>query len=157
MFKKLERKMEIGITEGSYENLQEITEINKICFSGTKTIEQIKEKLSLSIYENPHITIAKINGKIIGYGMGYFETGKEYYFWMLGVLPEYRKHGAGKKILEEQINFAKAKGYKKFLLKTSNKYRNMLRLTISLGFDIIGFKINEWGKDSAIWMSLNLK
>jgi ribosomal protein S18 acetylase RimI-like enzyme len=149
--------MELEITEGSHKNLQEITEINKTCFGGTKTIEQIKEKLSLSIYENPHITIAKINGKIIGYGMGYFEIGKEYYFWMLGVIPEYRKQGAGKKILEEQINFAKTKGYKKFLLKTSNKYKNMLRLTISMGFDIIGFKINEWGKDSAIWMSLNIE
>ena len=148
--------MECQIAEGNFEDLREITEINKVVFGGTKTIEQIKEKLTLSIYQNPHITLGKIDGKLVGYGTGYFEKGKKYYLWMFGVLPEFRKHGIGKKILEEQISFAKNKGYKNFILKTSNKWKDMLRLTIKMGFDIVGFKINEWGSDSAIWLELDL-
>ncbi|MFC1682306.1 GNAT family N-acetyltransferase [Nanoarchaeota archaeon] len=148
--------MEYQITEGSFEDLLEITKINKAVFGGTKTVEQIKEKLSLKIYQTPHITLGKINGKIIGYGLGYFEKGKQYYLWMLGVLPEFRKYGLGRKILEEQINFAKNEGYKSFLLKTSNKWKDMLRLTMKMNFDITGFKVNEWRNNPAIWLELNL-
>ena len=39
--------MECQIAEGNFEDLREITEINKVVFGGTKTIEQIKEKLTL--------------------------------------------------------------------------------------------------------------
>lgn len=148
--------MDCEIIEGSFEDLKEITEINKIVFGGTKTIEQIKEKLSLSIYQTPHITLGRIDGKLVGYGMGYFEKGKKYYLWMFGVLSEFRKCGIGKRILEEQIDFAKSKGYKKFILKTSNKWKDMLRLTIKMGFDIVGFKANEWENNSAIWLEIDL-
>jgi ribosomal protein S18 acetylase RimI-like enzyme len=148
--------MAFQIIKGGFKDLEEIVKLNKIIFGGTKTTKQIKEKLSLSIYENPHITLGKIDNKIVGYGSGYFMKGKDYYLWMLGVLPEYRNKGIGSGILEEQIGYARNNNYSKFLIKTSNKWRDMLKLTIKKGFNITGFKLNEWGSDSAIWLELDL-
>jgi hypothetical protein len=79
---------------------------------------------------------------------------------MLAVLPKFREKSIGTLILREQISFAEAeKRYKSFFLKTSNKWRDMLRLCLGerFRFDITGFKTNEWGKDSAIWLEKKLK
>ncbi|MGV8151646.1 MAG: GNAT family N-acetyltransferase [Candidatus Nanoarchaeia archaeon] len=149
--------MEIEIVKGNNKDLESITFLNQIIFGGTKTAKEIEEKLSLSSYQNPHITLGKINGKLGGYAIGYSEKRKDYHLWMLGVLPEYRKNGMGSKILEEQINFAKNNNYSKLFIKTSNKWRDMLKLSISRGFNISGFKTNEWGSNPAIWLELNLK
>lgn len=146
-----------SIRSGNLEDLEKIAEINTIVFGGTKTPDQIRAKLFLPIYENPHITSAEIDRKFVGYAMGYLEKRKGYYMWMFGVLPDYRGRGIGSAILDEQIDFARNQGYSKFSVKTSNRWRNMLRLCIKKGFDITGFKQNEWGSDSAIWMELDLR
>jgi ribosomal protein S18 acetylase RimI-like enzyme len=148
-----ERLME-KIVEGKLKDLKHIVKIDEVVFGKAKKIKEIEGKLVLC--KNVHITLGKMDERLVGYGIGYEEKGK-YYLWMLAVLPEFRKHGFGKRIFEEQINFAKKKRYDTFLVKSSNKWKDMLRLTIKLGFDIVGFKINEWGSNSAIWLSKDLK
>jgi len=91
---------------------------------------------------------------VVGYGIGYMEKGK-YYLWSLAVLPEYRRKGIGSEIIEEQMSFAEGKGYKSFFVKTSNRWKEMLRLLLKKGFNIIGFKEREWDNSplgSAIWL-----
>ena len=146
--------------------LSDIADLNKDVFGGSRTIEQISQRLTS--YGHPHFTIARYLGQeradvtrrngLVAYGMGHEEHGK-YYLWMLGVTPGFRSEGVGSEILNEQIGWAREEGYKTFFLKTSNKWRDMLRLVLSprFEFDITGFKANEWGTDSAIWLEKKLK
>ncbi len=138
------------IFEGSVNNLDEILKIDKVVFGKSKTKKDIEAKLSLC--KNVHISIGKVENHTVGYGVGYEEKGK-YYLWMTAVLPEYRKQGIGTGIIDDQIKYAATNGYAEFEVKTSNKWKNMLKLLISKDFEITGYKTNEWGTDSAIWLT----
>jgi ribosomal protein S18 acetylase RimI-like enzyme len=138
---------------GSISDLEEIVELDRVVFGLSRTPEEVKNKLELR--RDVHITIATVaGGRVVGYGIGYEEKGK-YYLWSLAVLPEYRRKGIGSEIIKEQISFAKVKGYTSFFVKTSNKWKEMLRLLLKKGFNIIGFKEHEWENSplgSAIWL-----
>jgi len=146
------------VKTGSINDLKGVVELDKIVFGISRTPEEIEDKLKLQ--NDVHVTIATVtDGKIVGYGIGYEEKGK-YYLWSLAVLPEYRRRGIGSEILEEQISFAKEKGYASFFVKTSNKWKEMLRLLLKKRFNIIGFKEHEWEDGplgSAIWLEKNIQ
>lgn len=130
--------------------------LDRAVFGLSRTHEEIESKLRQQ--KDVHITVALINGKFVGYGIGYEERGR-YYLWSLAVLQEYRKKGIGSEIIEEQIRFAKEKGHSSFLVKTSNKWKDMLRLLLKKRFNIIGFKEHEWENGplgSAIWLEKNI-
>ena len=145
------------VESGSIGYLKWIVGLDKAVFSLSRTPEKIERKLKLQ--KDVHIAVATINdGKIVGYGIGHEYKGK-YYLWSLAVLPEYRRKGIGSEIIEEQINFAKEKGYASFLVKTSNRWKEMLRLLLKKEFNIIGFKEHEWESGplgSAIWLEKNI-
>jgi ribosomal protein S18 acetylase RimI-like enzyme len=145
------------VKTGSIDDLKGVVELDRVVFGLSRTPEEVEDKLRLQ--KAVHITIATItNGKLVGYGIGYEEKGK-YYLWSLAVLPEYRRKGIGSEIIEEQISFAKEKGYASFFVKTSNKWKEMVRLLLKKGFNIIGFKEHEWEDGplgSAIWLEKNI-
>jgi len=145
------------VKTGSINDLDEIVKLGRVVFGLFKSREEVEGRLKLR--KDVHINVATtVDGKLIGYGIGYEEKGK-YYLWSLAVSPEHRKKGVGSKIIEEQIGFAKEKGYSSFLVKTSNKWKEMLRLLLKKGFNIIGFKEHEWEDGplgSAIWLEKNI-
>ena len=141
------------IKTGATTDLNEIEELDSNVFGRSRMPETIGEKLSL--HEDVHITIATNRNKdLVGYGIGYKARNK-YYLWRLAVSPDYRGRGIGSRIIDEQIRFAKKKGYTSFFVKTSNRWKDMLRLLLQHEFNIIGFKAHEWGEDplgSALWL-----
>jgi len=145
------------VKSGSNDDLKGILDLDIAVFGLSRTPEEIEGELKLR--KNVHITIATIaSGELVGYGIGYEKKGK-YCLWSLAVLPEYRKKGIGSEIIQEQIDFAREKGYASFFVKTSNKWREMLRLLLEKGFSIIGFKEHEWEEGplgSAIWLEKNI-
>ena len=145
------------IKTGSINDLKRIVELDRVVFGLSRTPEEVEDKLRLQ--KDVDITVATItDGKLVGYGIGYEEKGK-YYLWSLAVLPEYRRNGIGSEIIEEQIRLAKEKGYASFLVKTSNRWKEMLRLLLKRGFNIIGFKEHEWEDGplgSAVWLEKNI-
>ena len=145
------------VKTGSINDLKGVVELDRVVFGLSRTPEEVEDKLRLR--KDVHITIAIItDGKLVGYGIGYEKKGK-YYLWSLAVLPENRRKGIGSEIIEEQISFAKEKGYASFFVKTSNKWKEMLRLLLKKGFNIIGFKEHEWEDGplgSAIWLEKNI-
>jgi len=141
------------VKSGSMNDLKGIVELDKAIFGLSRTPEDVQDKLRLR--KDVHITITTIaDGKLVGYGIGYEEKSK-YYLWSLAVLPEYRRKGIGSDIIEEQITFAKERGYSNFFVKSSSRWREMLRLLLKKEFNIIGFKEHEWEEGpsgSAIWL-----
>jgi len=145
------------VKTGSSDALKGILELDRVVFGLSRTLEEMEDKLRLR--KNVHVTIATLaDGKLVGYGIGYEEKGK-YYLQSLAVLPNHRRKGIGSEIIEEQIEFAKEKGYATFFVKTSNKWKDMLRLLLKKEFNIIGFKEHEWEDSplgSAIWLEKNI-
>jgi len=144
------------IETGSINDLKNIVKLDKAVFGMSRTPEEVEGKLKLQ--KHVHISVAKTTaGKLVGYGIGHEKKGK-YYLWSLAVLPEYRRRGIGSEIIEEQIRFAKEKRYTSFFVKTSNRWKEMLRLLLKKGFNIVGFKEHEWEDGplgSAIWLEKN--
>ncbi len=141
---------------GSFNDLKEIVKLDRAIFGLSRTHKEIESKLRQQ--KDVHITIAAIKGKLVGYAIGHEVRGK-YYLWSLAVLQKYRKKGIGSEIIEEQIRFAKEKGYTSLFVKTSNKWKDMLRLLLKNGFNVIGFKEREWENGplgSAIWLEKNI-
>jgi ribosomal protein S18 acetylase RimI-like enzyme len=141
------------VKSGSINDLKRIVELDRVVFGLSRTPEEVQDKLRL--LKDVHITIATIaDGKLVGYGIGYEEKSK-YYLWSLAVLSEYRRKGIGSDVIEEQVRFAKERGYSYFFVKTSNRWKEMLRLLLKKEFNIIGFKEHEWEEGpsgSAIWL-----
>lgn len=145
------------VRSGVIDDLNIIVELDRAVFGLSRTSEEIEDKLRLQ--KDVHITVATItDGKLVGYGIGYERKGK-YYLWSLAVLPEYRRKGIGSDVIQEQARFAKERGYASFLVKTSNRWKEMIRLLLKKGFNIIGFKEHEWEDGplgSAIWLEKNI-
>ena len=141
------------VKTGLINDLKGIVELDRLVFGLSRTPEETEDKLRLQ--KDVHITVATTTGgKLVGYGVGYEEKGK-YYLWSLAVLPEYRRKRIGSDIIEEQITFAKERGYSYFFVKTSNRWKEMLRMLLKKEFNIIGFKEHEWEEGpsgSAIWL-----
>ena len=145
------------VQTGATTDLTEIEELDRLVFGPSETPETIDTKLRL--HEDVHITLAKDRKKaLVGYGIGY-KVRDKYYLWRLAVSPDARGRGIGSHLLDEQLRFAKTKEYASFLVKTSNRWKAMLRLLLQHEFNIIGFKAHEWGEDplgSALWLEKTL-
>lgn len=64
------------------------------------------------------------------------ETGPgEYYLDTLAVVPAYRKHGIGHRLLEDAIGRGRALGYGRITLVADPQYPHLLELYASLGFE----------------------
>ena len=95
-----------------------------------KELESRKDLLGLIAYDE--------NNTPCGFAVGFQHSPKVFYNWIFGVDPNFRKLGIGKALLEKQNEIAKELGYKSIRATTRNKFKNMLILSIKLGFEITG-------------------
>ena len=72
------------------------------------------------------IHLAYQDTKVIGYKMGYELEEGIFYSWLGGVDPTFRNCGIATKLMENQHEYIKEKGYKVVRTKTMNKWRSML-------------------------------
>jgi ribosomal protein S18 acetylase RimI-like enzyme len=84
------------------------------------------------------ILIAYWNGRRAGFNVGYDRFGDgSFYCWLQAVLPEYRRKFIADRLTRELEIWAKEKGFRKIIVKTRNKFPNMLRLLIKNNYSII--------------------
>lgn len=87
----------------------------------------------------PHlILIAFVNAQPVGFKVGYERSG-EFYSWMGGVLPNFRRLKIAQALQEQQEQWAQQNGYPHITFKTRNSHKAMLIFALKNGFDIIGF------------------
>lgn len=79
------------------------------------------------------------------------------YSAITGVLEGHRGMGTATKLIEDQTRHAMKGGYSVVSVKSSPKWKEMLRLLIKLDFIIIGYKANEWGSFGAVWFEKQIK
>lgn len=93
---------EIEISECSFESVKAIADIEKACFSVPWSENAIKESLEAGT----HFYSAQTEKDIVGY-MGISKICDEGYVTNIAVLPEYRRKGIAKKLIEYVIDFFK--------------------------------------------------
>ncbi|WP_215222889.1 GNAT family N-acetyltransferase [Echinicola shivajiensis] len=85
----------------------------------------------------PHlILVAEYGGKLVGFKVGYAMDDEQFYSWMGGVLPAFRRSGVAGILADVQTNWAKQSGYVKLVFKTRNMHKDMIRFALKRGFMI---------------------
>ncbi len=112
------------------EDFQEIIEIEKEAFSEHNSL------LYMSFYEMARdgFLVAKQDGKIVGYVVGYRSAENEGHIFSVGVKEEYRGRGIGTELIYTICSIFLAKGLKYARLEVRNNNKKAQNLYKSIGF-----------------------
>ncbi len=98
------------------------------------------------------VIVAYLDGQPAGYLVGYdrFDDGS-FYCWMTGVDPRFRRRGLLKSLMEYEDRWAQRKGYKKIVIKTRNRRREMFLYLVKYGFNAIRIEEHPEVEDYRIY------
>ncbi len=128
--------MDIILADSKGSDAKEIAFIEKHCFSTPWSEEQIK-----SSDDNTVFFLLKTEGKTVGYA-GMYTVLDEGYVTNIGVLPEYRKMGFGKKLINKLIEFSLEKSLAFLSLEVRESNKVAIDLYSSFGFKEVGIRKN---------------
>jgi len=84
------------------------------------------------------LTIIHDEDKPAGFLVAYNFDEKTYYNWLMGVLPEFRRKGYGRQIIEKFESIVREKGYSTVQVKTMDKFKAIQRLFADMKYHEIG-------------------
>lgn len=116
-------------------------------FEQATTLERLQGRLDGAV---GLILVAKFEGVLIGYKVGYQLTEDTFYSWLGGVIPEHRKHGVATLLLNYQEKWVRNSGYKQIKAKSMNRFPGMLSLLNSNGYEIVGVDESVYGLEGKI-------
>lgn len=70
------------------------------------------------------------HNKPVGFKLGYALSEEVFYSWLGGVLPDYRRKGIARYLLQMQEKWAREQGYKYVKVKSMNVFPDMLHMLI---------------------------
>jgi len=93
--------------------------------------ERLRHRLSLAL-------VALVDGELAGFKVGYqSELPEQFYSWIGGVRPEFRRKGIATALAVEQERWAKAQGFTSVFFKTRNRFPGMIQFGIERGFKVV--------------------
>ncbi|ACJ31590.1 GCN5-like N-acetyltransferase [Shewanella piezotolerans WP3] len=126
--------------------IEAITEITPAAIAQLKRVyESIPEfenshssqDISDRLLSNPALLlIAKVEGEIAGFKLGYQLSDDVFYSWLGGISPDFRGLGLAKSMLEYQESWASQQGYSQVEVKTRNCFPRMLKMLINSQYQI---------------------
>jgi GNAT superfamily N-acetyltransferase len=81
----------------------------------------------------------------VGFKLGYERTGDEFYSWLGGVHPEFRRRGIARHLLNLQHEWCQKSGYRRVSTETHNNSISMLALNLASGFLVVGVRNDNRG------------
>jgi len=105
-------------------------------FTRKTTEQEIRERIEGKDHD---LIIIQDENKPAGFLIAYNLDEKTYYNWIMGVLPEFRRKGFGKKLIEQFESSAREKGYTTVHVKTMEKYKAMQNLLAEMKYQKIGY------------------
>lgn len=126
---------------------------NKI-FRPAKTLESFQRR-----YLGRHNVLqmlARVEGKPIGFFLGFELKPDTFFAWFYGVLSEHRRDGIGSQLMEAAQKWAADNSYETIRLECYNQHRPMLHLAIDLGYDIVGMRWDADRSDNLVIFEKNL-
>lgn len=124
----------IEITRMTREDVSEIAELEKICFTLPWSEKSFRDEMAnkLAIYFT-----AKDNGKCVGYA-GFWNVSGEGDVTNVAVLPEYRRRGVGSLLVAEMIKTAEKLKLEVLTLEVRKSNTAAQKLYEKFGFEILG-------------------
>ena len=106
------------------------------------TLQHFKKSLQSDQKEKCHILLAKIQGKVVGYIFTHKITEAALFIEHLFILPDFFRHGIGKKLVNESISIFKRTNpaVNKILVNTRLQNQRSQTFYYKLGF----YRINEY-------------
>ena len=92
---------------------------------------------------NPLLLLAQVEGRPVGFAVGYENKPRTFYCWLIGVLPDYRRSGIASQLMEALTAWAHDNGYHIIRFECFNTQRPMLHLAISHNYDIVGIRYDS--------------
>jgi predicted GNAT superfamily acetyltransferase len=77
------------------------------------------------------LQLALVDGEVVGYKLGYRRSPEVFYSWLGGVLPEYRRRGIARELLQRQHAWCRSQSYRRVRTDTTNTFKDMLLLNTS--------------------------
>ena len=84
--------------------------------------------------------MAQINGRSVGFSLGFELKPGVFFSWFYGVLPEFRRQGIASQLMEAVHGWAKLNEYESIRFECHNQHRPMLHLAIAQEYDIVGIR-----------------
>lgn len=128
----------IGTVEEAFEVFMKVPELDQYL-----SIEEMRKKLTVGSL----VLVSEHQNCLIGFKIGYPLSETEFYSWLGGVVPSKRKLGAAKRLLLLQEQLVKERSFKHIKVKSMNRFRSMLKMLISNGYDIT--EVENYGHDEA--------
>lgn len=124
----------IEITRMTRDDVPEIAELEKICFTLPWSEKSFHDEMAnnLAIYFT-----AKDNGKCVGYA-GFWNVSGEGDVTNVAVLPEYRRRGVGSSLVAEMIKTAEKLKLEILTLEVRKSNAAAQKLYEKFGFEILG-------------------
>ena len=133
-------------------DLEQLEKLEKAIFKKDATKNDTPARLPLGAVGRKNVLahIAFSGDAPIAFKLGYERTYGEFYSWLGGVLPDWRRQGIAQKLLLMQHATVQSLGYQKITTKSRNQFPQMLILNIKNGFRIVGTQLRDEGKDLSI-------
>ena len=128
--------------------LPEAVEIYNEVFRPKQDLAYFKRRL-LGRY-NPLVLIARISERPVGMCVGYEERPGLFRHWLGAVLPDSRREGVGRQLMEAEHSWASEHGYDAIRCEASNRQREWVQFAVNTGFDIIGLRYEGDRADNMI-------
>lgn len=124
--------MEIIIENMNSQHLDGVVNIEKICFVHPWLRDDLEQQLNL---DTSHFAVATLDGNVVGY-MGLQIFSGEGYVTNVAVLPEYRRQGIAKMLIEKQLQNEMS-----FItLEVRESNLTAIKLYESCGFENVGIR-----------------
>ncbi len=89
---------------------------------------------------NVCLLVAMLDEQHVGFIIGFELTPTTYYSWVCGVLPDFRRAGIAKQLMQAQQAWAHERHYNTLRFECQNQHRPMLHVAIDEGFDLVGIR-----------------
>lgn len=106
-------------------------------------------------HTNHHVLIAFIDNQAVGFKIGFEDGDGVFKSWLSGVAPDYRGIGIATDLMRRQHEWCRKSGYTKVTSAIENRFREMIILSLKLGFQIAGTQRTDSG-DLAVVVEKNL-
>jgi ribosomal-protein-alanine N-acetyltransferase len=124
----------VSIRGMRYDDLDQITEIEKICFSLPWSKNSFEQELK---NELAYYQCAEENGKIMGY-MGMWKIIDECHITNVAMLPEYRNRGIASLLISKMIEICKCSEIQNMTLEVRQSNFPAISLYEKFGFVSVG-------------------
>lgn len=100
--------------------------------------------------------IARMDDRPVGFWIGFELKPGMFYHWLGAVLPDFRRGGIARQLMDAQVAWARDYGYEHIRCECLNHQREFIHFAIETGFDIVGIRWDSSHADNLIVLERNL-